>query len=141
MLGWQGSNIRGMRHPKETYFMEAHLNNKNPGLTHHHPSNGTASHMTNSTTDGDATSSCCHLLHQAWLLGLGHCRWRSSHWCRRRGRSCPWSRSWWSSSHWSSRWRRCCPSAAGHFHSDSTLCKVSAATGNDKWFIISAHTQ
>merc|ERR1719278_1862173 len=58
----------------------------------HHPSNGTASHMTNGTTDGDTTSSCCHLLHQAWLLGLGHCRWRSSHWCRRRGRSCPWSR-------------------------------------------------
>merc|ERR1719458_55358 len=53
----------------------------------YHPSNGTASHMTNGTTDGDATSSCCHLLHQAWLLGLGH-------WSRRRGRSCPWSRSW-----------------------------------------------
>ena len=29
----------------------------------------------------------------------------------------------------------------GIFHSESTLCKVSAATGNDKWFIISAHTQ
>merc|ERR1719180_399025 len=86
--------------------------------TSHHSSDSTASHMANSATNSDSTSSHCHLLHHTGLLGLPHCRRRSSHWCRRGWgrRRCPWSRSWRSSSHGSSWRRRGCSTTARHFH-------------------------
>merc|ERR550517_1276368 len=49
----------------------------------HHSSDSTASHMTNSATNSNATSHGSHLLHHTRLLGLRHCRRRSSHWCGR----------------------------------------------------------
>merc|ERR1719234_2727181 len=87
--------------------------------TSHHSSDSTASHMANSATNSNTTSSHGHLLHHAGLLGLRHCRRRSSHWCRRGWgrRSCPWSRSWRSSSHGSSWRRRGCSITTRHFHS------------------------
>ena len=123
---WQ-SLMSNKGNAKLSQYMHYHWWLRSHIWSHHHSSDSTASHMANSAADGDTTSHGRHLLHHTRLLGLRHCRRRSSHWCGRGWgrRSSSWSRSWRSSSHGSSGGRRCCATSTRHVHS---LCsKVSVS--------------